>query len=193
MKPIDTMSDEQLLQQLHQAVRALPDAPLHWQRAAIDLWAQRAVPAQPALTALARAVLRQISAVLSFDSWATPGLAQGMRSLRSPTRHLLYSAEGRDIDLRVAASATAQADTFSLAGQILGPDQAGEVELASSEAGTVHQAQLDALGEFRIDGLARGTYAMTLKLGAELVVLPPLAVGASTAAGDDDSDGASVD
>lgn len=172
MTALDHLSDDDLLQRLHQAVRALPDAPAALQRAAIGLW-----PAQPAskLPGLAQAALRQLAAVLSFDSWAAPALAPGMRSLRAPTRHLLFSAFGRDIDLRITPAAGA----FTLTGQILGPDETGQIELAALPvaASALQVSPLDALGEFRIDGVARGQYQMCLRLGEDLITLPPIEVG----------------
>jgi hypothetical protein len=175
MKHIDQLSDDELGLAVRQAVQALPDAPLALQRRAIGLW-----PAQAAssLAGLARAALNQIAAVLSFDSWATPGLAQGMRAMRSPTRQLLYSAQGRDIDLRIAPSG----DGFALAGQVLGPDDSGAIALHRQGVGHAapHEAQLDGLGEFRFDGVAPGDYQLTLRLGADEIVLPTVEVGEPT-------------
>jgi hypothetical protein len=133
---------------------------------------------------LAQEAIRQIAAVLSFDSWSTASVAQGMRSVRSPTRHLLFSAEGRDIDLRISPAAEA----FGLAGQILGPDEGGTVsidradlaDLADGAEGVTAEprvATLDALGAFRIDGLSAGAYRLTLHVGNEQIVLPPVQVG----------------
>jgi hypothetical protein len=154
------------------------------QQQAFALWpAAATAPAAQALpglvasaASLASGVLRHVAAVLSFDSWAAPAMAAGMRSLRSPTRHLLYSAQGRDIDLRIAPEAGA----FVLSGQILGPDESGELELVRQDvpgAGSV-RATLDALGGFQMDALAAGTYTLTLRVGGEEIVLPPVQVGA---------------
>ncbi len=172
MKPIDRLSDDELLRELHLAIKALPDAPAALQRAAIDLW----VTATPrgGLVASVGALLHRVLGELSFDSWAAPALAHGMRSVPAATRHLLFNAEGRDIDLRV----TPHAEAFSITGQVLGPDEAGAVELAASEPGAQpgHRTQLDALGEFRLDGLAPGVYVLTLRLGADEIVLPAIDV-----------------
>ena len=172
MKPIDRLSDAELTQALRRAVRALPDVPASLEAAAIGL--MPAVSMSAVLAAGARAAAAQIRAVLSFDSWAAPAPAQGMRSLRSPTRHLLFNAEGRDIDLRISP----QGETFSLAGQVLGPDDAGRVELLAQGAGPARSAELDALGEFRVDGLPAGCYVLTLELGADRIELPAFEVGA---------------
>lgn len=169
----DDPSDDAFGRLVARAVRELPDAPEALQRSAIGLFP--AGGAFGAMKALAQAVATQVSAVLTFDSWAAPALAAGMRSGRSATRHLLYSAQGRDIDLRIAPDAGA----FALAGQILGPDEAGRVELADLAAAEapVRTTLLDALGEFRLEGLPRGAYRLTLHLGDESIVLPPLELG----------------
>jgi hypothetical protein len=173
MLHVDDTSDDEFGQRLRLAIHALPDAPPALQRAAIGLWP--AASARPFLNAAATALLRQVAAVLSFDSWAAPALASGMRALRSTTRQLLYSAQGRDIDLRIAPVA----DAYALVGQVLGPDEMGSIELTRLDvaAQPAWRAQLDTLGEFRIDGLSRGVYALTLQLGGDAIVLPPVDVG----------------
>jgi hypothetical protein len=167
-EPLDEATADALGQRLRHALRALPDAPPALQRAAIGLW-PGAAPAGVG------AWMRRLAAVLSFDSWAAPATAAGLRSLRSPTRQLLYSAEGRDVDLRIAPAAQA----WSLAGQVLGPDEAGSVELLRLDEGETapQRVPLDSLGEFRIDGLTRGVYALSLQLGGDEVLLPPFDVG----------------
>jgi hypothetical protein len=173
MKPLHTLADDDLGAAVQRALHELPDAPAALQRAAVDLW----LAPPPRLADVAVAALRLVSAVLRFDSWGAgqTAVAQGLRSLRSPTRHLLFSAEGRDVDLRIAPAAAG----FALTGQILGPDECGAVELAAQDAagGAARVVALDAMGEFRIDGLAAGGYVLTLKLGAEQIVLPALQVG----------------
>jgi hypothetical protein len=185
MKPFQSLTDDELHHQLGRAVQALPDAPLHLQRAAIGLWPAAGLSGAPSLVALAQAVLTQIAAVLSFDSWALPAAVAGMRSLRSPTRHLLYSAQGRDIDLRISPSpvgSSPASTAFAIAGQILGPDETGSVQLTALQDGVTGErqtllTQLDEMGEFRIEGLVPGSYALTLQLGGDAIVLPPLQVG----------------
>ena len=171
MPHTDESEDEALSRQLRRALQLLPDAPPALQRRAIDLWQAPT----PGLAQMAWAALTRITAVLSFDSWNAPALASGMRSLRSPTRQLLFSASGRDIDLRIAPLGR----TYAVAGQILGPDETGRVELARLDAAAdpARQASFDALGEFRIEGLARGTYVLTLQVGSDEIVLPPIDVG----------------
>jgi hypothetical protein len=171
MNTTPKLSDDEFGEQLSRALRHLPDAPAALQRAAVQLW----VAPPPSLLMRAEQALRQVSAVLSFDSWAGAAVPQGVRSMRSPTRHLLFSAQGRDIDLRIAPVAEA----FALTGQILGPDDGGSVELSrdGGAAAEPRVTQLDDLGEFRIDGLYAGTYRLTLNMGGEQIVLPPVQVG----------------
>ena len=178
MKPVDSLSDDEFVHLVRRAV-ALPDAPPQLVRAAIELWPA----ARPsALESVAGSALRLVAAVLSFDSWARPATALGMRAVASDTRHLLFSAMGRDIDLRISPAA----DHYALTGQILGPDDAGRVELAMQpdagsappDASGARVAALDAFGEFRLDGVRGGIYRLTLRLGGDEIVLPPIEVGA---------------
>lgn len=181
MKPARDLTDDDLIAQLRRAQRELPDAPDALQKAAIDLWRTSPLAAKaaaPSLMQTAADAVRRFAATLSFDSWATPALAAGMRSGRSTTRQLLFSTVGRDIDLRIVPAAQG----FGIAGQVLGPDEAGEVALSlQGEDGTEpRRAQLDKLGAFRIDNVPQGTFVMTLNLGDAFVVLPPLEVGECT-------------
>jgi hypothetical protein len=188
--PGDT--DHAFGQQLRRALRELHDAPEALQRQAIALWpvatAAAAAPARQPLAGLAGSAaqlaggaLRHVAAVLSFDSWAAPAVALGMRGQRVATRHLLFNAEGRDIDLRIAPSPPVAAGmapvSFALSGQILGPDDSGELELARAGGPATQRTALDAMGEFRLDDLAPGLYTLTLRLGDEQIVLPGLQVG----------------
>ena len=173
MKPLQQLSDDDLVQALRRAHRELPDAPPAWQRSALALFR---APAGTSLRDAAVALGRLVHAVLTFDSWAAPSLVGGMRSLRSPTRHLLYSAQGRDIDLRI----NPQGGLFSLSGQILGPDETGRIELValgSPDTAVGHEGALDALGEFRIDGVPAGLYRLSLHVGDAPIIVQPLEVG----------------
>ncbi len=176
MKPIATLTDDEFEHLVHAAV-ALPDAPPALVRSAIALF--RDAQPSPIVAALDNA-LQRIRAVLTFDSWATGPAALGLRSMPSQaqSRHMLFSARGRDIDLRIVSAA----DSYVLAGQILGPDETGLVELSvdtqnPQAAQTIRTLALDELGAFHLDGLHAGTYCMTLKLGSDAVELPPIQVG----------------
>jgi hypothetical protein len=122
--------------------------------------------------------MRRVAAALRFDSRSVRAEASGMRARGSDTRHLLFGAKGRDIDLRI----TPCGSHFELAGQVLGPDEQGSVHLATTLRGATRSqswqaATLDDLGEFHIDALVPGTYELTLQLGGEEIVLPPIDVG----------------
>jgi hypothetical protein len=170
MKPLNQLSDEELTRLAHRAA-ALPDAPPHRVHKAIALWDA----SHPVSVA---AAVRRIAAVLSFDSWAGGAAAAGVRSVPSDSRHLLFNAQGRDIDLRIVPLKNG----FALSGQILGPDDAGQVALsAETDDGSgpvpLRVAELDALGEFHMDGVARGVYRLTLHVGGEAIELPRIEVG----------------
>ncbi|MEQ1804460.1 MAG: hypothetical protein ABL900_03705 [Burkholderiaceae bacterium] len=175
MKSLNSLSDAELTDLASEASQ-LEDAPRGWVGAAVALWkvAPRPAPQAPRLWT-------RIAAALSFDSWATPQLALGMRSTAVDNRHLLYSAEGRDIDLRI----THGVDRFALTGQVLGPDESGEVVLSSQSgkpgSSVLMSARLDSLGEFRLDGVDQGTYQLTLRMGVEEIVLPPIVIGQTSA------------
>lgn len=175
MKPIDQFSDAEFEHLVRCAV-ALPDAPAQLVHSAQALFEARSPLAQ-----VADAAAALVRAVLSFDSWA-PGLqAAGVRSVPSPSRHMVFSAMGRDIDLRILPLG----GQFVLAGQVLGPDESGRVELvaeradAAGEGGDPRWTPLDALGEFRLSDVVAGRYLLTLHLTGERLLLPPIDVGAS--------------
>lgn len=177
MKPIHRLTDDELAQLAAQAA-ALPDAPPALLRAAEALMPAAPPPRTSATpvaagAALARAATRLLAAALRFDSWAPAPLALGMRALPAETRHLLFSAMGRDIDLRV----TPAEDRFALVGQILGPDESGRVELRGCDGTSLRVAPIDELGEFRLDDVDRGTYLLTLRMGEDEIALPPIEVG----------------
>lgn len=180
MKPIDlkspdAMSDDELAAAARLA-DALPSAPAHAIGAAEAVFSQRtpvALASREALAELGRSTRRLLAAILRFDSWSGAPVAFGMRSLPSDTRHLLFSAMGRDIDLRI----TAADELYALSGQVLGPDESGRVELTGGGASSKRVTTVDDLGEFRVEGLVKGTYLMTLCLGQDEIALPPIEVG----------------
>jgi hypothetical protein len=175
MKPIDRMPEDEFAQLVRRAV-GLPDAPVALVRSAVGLWAARA----PSLwQAAAKAALHRLVAAVTFDSWAAGTMAFGVRGVPEQTRHLVYSAGGRDIDVRIAPAAK----HFALTGQVLGPDESGMIELARAsghggETAGAKVATLDPLGEFRIEGIPGGSYVLRLLLGEDEIVLPPIELGA---------------
>lgn len=178
MESLQHLSDDDLLVLTQQAL-ALADAPTAWVQRATALGQ---VPVAARLANTAQAAVRHLVAALGFDSWSTPPMALGLRSMPDRTRHLLFSAQGRDIDLRIIPTA----EHFAMAGQVLGPDDGGTVELVHRSmvsAGDEHNrheahiASLDELGEFRFGDLRQGTVSIVFRLGKDEVHLPLIDVG----------------
>lgn len=179
MKAFHDLSDDEFLQIAREAAR-LPEVPQSLVAAAVALGPGRSAGAFSQVVETAQAALRLVAAVLEFDSWTQPALATGMRSPGSDTRHLLFCADGCDIDLRITPSA----EQFAVAGQVLGSTSQGVVEFAAAEVGLrslfsdSRTAELDEMGEFRLDALPAGTYRMTIKMGRDKIALPPIDIGA---------------
>ena len=145
------------------ASRGLIDAPEHVIHRALALYSRQRAAEQPGL-------LRRLAAVLTFDSGAASPLAFGMRSSGGAVRQLLFSVEGRDVDLRIAPAA--QAQSFSLSGQILGPDSLGIVVMEPEAGGERREVALSELGEFQLPPVTAGIYKLTLELADMAIDLP---------------------
>ena len=174
MKPIDQLTDEEWAELVRRAI-AMPDAPPHMVRRALGLWRQhQAVPAPD------RPLLQRWMAAPSFDSWAAAPVVAGMRALPSEVRQLVFSSPDCDVDLRVAPMGAGSAG-FALSGQLLGSSTEGCIEIAgldgSPEQTVGRSAPVDALGEFRLDGLRQGAYRITVRLTDSEIELPALDVG----------------
>lgn len=180
MKPLPSLTDDEFAE-LARRASALPDAPPALVRRAIAAWnpAPSVSEAAAVLRAGARAVLRQLAAVLTFDSWAASPLAAGLRGPGQTTRQLLFSADGRDVDLRISP---AEDNRFVLTGQVFGPDDTGIARLQAHAADNAspapeQQGLLDDMGEFRLPAVAAGRYVLSLQLGDDEIVLPPIDLG----------------
>jgi hypothetical protein len=115
-----------------------------------------------------RTPLRHIIAILTFDS-RVAGPAYGIRSLRSASRQLLYSAQETDLDLRV----TVQNDECIVAGQVIRADcVSGQVEI-SGDAGSA-TASLNEVCEFTLPAIPLGNYALRIKLPDVQIEIPEL-------------------
>lgn len=162
----DHWSDDELARWGRRAVSELQDAPAWLVASAVALW-----------RAPAPSALQQILAALRFDSWAA-GPALALRSAAGPSRHLLFAAGGRDIDLRINAGVP---PLFDLTGQVLGPGDTGEVVLEAVDAPDPgpqpRRAVLDELGGFELNGLPGGRYRVRLHLDADSIELPLLDLG----------------
>jgi hypothetical protein len=168
----DRLPDDDALGVLLGRSRVLEDAPEQLIQRAIDLFAARAAPAQPAQPGL----LRRLAATLRFDSATSSPLALGLRSSGEGTRQLLYFSEGRDIDIRVAATDTALGRRWRISGQILGPDAAGTTELR--RAGRVERADWNELSEFSFPDVDGGSCTLVLRGADWELELPPIDVPA---------------
>jgi hypothetical protein len=178
MVSLQQLPDEDL-QALCRKALALPDARAAWLRRATALAAGSLPTATvQAIRAAAGVALQHVLAALRFDSQFNPAMALGLRSASDSARHLLFSANGRDIDLRIVEVA----ERFAMTGQVLGTEGAGMVEATSRSdpgqgAAEAHVATLDDLGEFRFGGLRPGVFSITLRLGREMVHLPLIELG----------------
>jgi hypothetical protein len=121
MKPARELTDEEIGQLLRDESRQ-SDAPEHVIQRTLESWKARRRE-QPA------GVLERIVALLSFDSAAVSPLALGVRGAAGEARQLLFTAEGRDIDLRIAPASGRTSAQFEVSGQVLGPDTGGTVLL----------------------------------------------------------------
>jgi hypothetical protein len=144
----------------------LEDAPESWIARAIDLAAAvpRALPEAPAQNLMGG--LWAAAARLVFDSQALRGLPAGVRSSAfdgpapaGATRQMLFSAEGRDVDLRITPNPDGSA--YTLAGQVLGPDACGETELGCGEFHAV--VGWNELCEFTLADVPPGRCAVVLR------------------------------
>jgi len=177
MKPPASLDDDELGTALRGGLR-LADAPAPLIAAALELWPQTATAAAPgALATAVSGAVRRLQAVLTFDSWAsTPG-ALGLRSASAPaqTRQLMFNAGDRDIDLRIAAAA----GSYVLAGQILGPEERGSIEIRVDTADhpLPSSVALDDFGSFELAALRAGQYSLSLHFASGTIELPPITVG----------------
>lgn len=112
--------------------------------------------------------LRHIIAILTFDS-RYAGPAYGVRSLRSVSRQLLYSAQETDVDLRI----TVQNDECIVAGQVIRADcVGGQVEIAG-DAGSA-TASLNEVCEFTLPAIPLGNYSLKVKMPDVQIEIPEL-------------------
>jgi hypothetical protein len=162
--------DDATLESLLRQSRQLQDAPEAVIQRAIDIAAaSAAAPQLPAQGAPARA-LRRLVAVLGFDSAGPPAVAAGMRSAGAGTRQLLYSTEGRDVDLRIARAPDGH--HWQLSGQVLGPDAVGTARLQIGDR--VHERPWSEWSEFQFDQVPPGEAVLTLCSDGWEMELPPL-------------------
>lgn len=159
------------LERLLRDSRDLQDPPAHVLHRAIGLWDRPA--AAPTL-------LQRLTAILSFDSAGADPLAFGLRSAGNLSRQMLYSCEGRDIDIRVSGPRDEDGG-WDVRGQLLGPDAGGEVELMGEEEDAPRRAGLNELTEFHFAAVPGGRYRLTLILPGAVIHLPEFSLPAGLA------------
>lgn len=112
--------------------------------------------------------LRRIVATLIFDSRkAVPVF--GMRSVRSSSRQLLYSAQQTDLDLRI----TIQNDECIVAGQVIREGYVGGLVEISGPTGSA-EASLNELCEFTLPALPMGYYSLKVRMSDVEIEIPEL-------------------
>lgn len=171
MTPLADLNDDDLSGELHRS-RQLKDAPESVVQRAIGVFRQR-LPA-----AAAPSMIQRVVAALSFDSAGAWLPAHGVRGSALASRQLLFSTEGRDIDLRIMSaegSGLRDGGQWVIFGQLLGPDREGRVELNCGED-DVRQVALDDMLEFRFDQVPSGPVRLALHLGSLVIELPPVDV-----------------
>lgn len=165
------MPTDASLEQALSASRGMVDAPEQTILRAIDLWQERPAPAAGG------SVLRRIGAALTFDSASIAPMALGIRSANPGARQLLFTAGGRDIDLRIAAQANGSAAKFNVSGQVFGPDVVGQAELTASNY--LATRAWNELSEFSFDDVPLGTCTLVLRSAEWEIELPAFEVSAS--------------
>ena len=112
--------------------------------------------------------LQRIIATLIFDSRkASPVF--GMRSLRTSSRQLLYSAEQSDLDLRI----TVQNEECILAGQVIREGCVGGLVEISGPSGSA-EANLNELCEFTFPAIPVGQYSLRIRMQDVEIEIPEL-------------------
>lgn len=160
--------DDTDLERALRASRTLEEPPAAVLQRAIDLFVARRAERPDLLEPL-----RRLVATLVADSGFVPSTALGLRSGASGVRQLLYSADGRDIDLRVVPDPDG-APRWQFAGQVLGPDLSGRIVLQDGEGTERAAVDLDESCEFRLPPVAAGRWQIVLVGDTTTIVLPPL-------------------
>ena len=109
-----------------------------------------------------------IIAILVFDS-RNAGPAFGMRSLRTTSRPLLYSAQQTDLDLRV----TIQNEECIVMGQVIREGCVGGLVEISGATGSV-EVRLNELCEFTLPAIPIGNYSLRVRMPDVEIEIPEL-------------------
>jgi hypothetical protein len=112
--------------------------------------------------------VRRIIAVLTFDS-RNVRPAFGMRSIRTASRQLLYSAQETDLDLRISV----QNEECILSGQIIREGCHGGLVEISGATGSA-AAALNELCEFTLPPIPVGNYSLKVRMPDVEIEIPEL-------------------
>jgi hypothetical protein len=115
---------------------------------------------------------RRLVAALAYDNRLQPRPA-GARSLDQGPPRLCYEAGGVEIDLELGDSSLP--GRVHLLGQVAAsaPDLAPARVAVDGPSGH-HEAAVDELGQFALDGLAHGPHRLEVRLVYELIEIPDL-------------------
>ena len=154
--------------------RTLEDAPETVIERALHIFEPRA-RARP-MPPVAGGLLTRLAAVLSFDSAQSTPQALGLRSGATATRQILFSTEGRDVDLRIRPVTSETGLRWRISGQVLGPDKSGTARLSGPDRDI--EVSWSELAEFGFDDVGDGTWVIGLRTPAWELELPPISVPA---------------
>jgi hypothetical protein len=115
-------------------------------------------------------IWRRLVAALVHDNHARPRLA-GARAAALERHRLLYQAGETEIDLEIGESRIS--GRLRMLGQVTAtePDLARAWVLTEGPSGRF-EAEVDALGQFSLDGLAPGIHRLEIGLTYELIEIP---------------------
>ena len=112
--------------------------------------------------------LRRVVAILIFDSRSSSP-AFGMRSVRTASRQMLYSAQGIDLDLRV----TVQNDECIVSGQVIRDGCTGGIVEISGATGS-SETPMSELCEFTLPAVPVGNYSLIVRMLDLEIEIPEL-------------------
>lgn len=159
------LTDEDLITALRRS--ASLETPPPWLLAqAQAIWQPTPRPAQ-AGPGLARWIAQLVS------DFTAPPLALGLRSAGGGERQVLCTAEGLDIELRIAPDDSGR---WRLSGQVLGSESLHGVTL--DDGSSQHAGIVSDQSEFRFDALASGRWRIELQTDAATIELPTLEIAA---------------
>ena len=173
-KPLGSSSSDEALAAALQASRAMHDAPEALVQRALGLWTRAPLAAPTPAAGLRErlhAGLRELVATLAFDSLGLSAAAAGLRSSGpGAARQLLFTAEGRDIDLRI--SPTEDGAHWVVSGQVLGPETDGHATLQAADGAVLQDLPWNELAEFHFAAAPARPCVLVLRSAGWTLTLP---------------------